>query len=125
MRKPQKIERVHQAGERALEQLALAEDLDAFTRDPARDVAAPLDRAAEPHETGEQPGSSGGQAPGDHHERGEEAGTHEHRRHTPPAAREPPAGRGVTTRPNGSRWSQEYSSAGTKLIPTRSRFCIR
>ena len=47
---PPEDQRVHQAGERALEQLALAEDLDAFTRDPARDVAAPLDRAAEPHE---------------------------------------------------------------------------
>jgi hypothetical protein len=75
-----------------LEQLSLAQDLDAFTRDPARDVAGALDRAAEPNETGEQPGSSGGQAPGDHHEHGEEAGTHEHRReHTPRRRSEPPA----------------------------------
>ena len=37
---PPEDQRVHQAGERALEELALAEDLDAFTGDPARDVAA-------------------------------------------------------------------------------------
>jgi hypothetical protein len=118
---------VHQAGERALEQLALAEDLDAFTRDPARDVAAPLDRAAEPHETGEQPGSSGGQAPGDHHEHGEEAGTHEHRReHTPPRRSGPPARQEVVAEAEkGIAVEPGIPQAGTKLISTRSRFYIR
>jgi hypothetical protein len=117
---------VHQARERALEQLSLTQDLDAFTRDPARDVAGALDRAAEPNETGEQPGSSGGQAPGDHHEHGEEAGTHEHRReHTPPRRSEPPAREEVIIEAERDRWIQEYSQAGTKLISTRSRFYIR
>ncbi len=94
---PPEDERVHQAGERALEELPLAQDLDALTGDPARDVPLALDRAAEPHEPRQQPGSPGGQAPGDHHEHGEEAGTHEHRReHTPPRRSEPPGGRWVT-----------------------------
>jgi hypothetical protein len=63
--------RVDEAGDGALEQLALAEDDDCLVPDPIRNVVEARDGLPEPDEIDEQLGPPGEQRPADGEQRGE------------------------------------------------------
>jgi hypothetical protein len=126
---PPEDQRVHQAGERALEELALREYLGALTSDPAGDVAAAFDRASEAHEPREQACPAGREPARDADQEREDRGSNDHRReHTRPL---PTIGRAtahriamtetcLTSRTPSGPGSREYPLPGTRLIRMRS-----
>jgi len=91
-----------------LEELALAQYLDAFTGYAAGDVTLAIDRSAEPHEPREQSCPSSRQSSGDDDHNGEDRGPSDHRReHT-----------------RGPRTLDRFGGNGIMGAPTREELAV-
>jgi hypothetical protein len=75
---------VHQAGERALEQLALTEHLPGLASQPAADIPSAIDRPSEADQARQESGSSGEECGRDRQRQDEDDGSSDHRAESTP-----------------------------------------